>query len=84
MKPLLVLYWASMASTILLLIGSLFVDMNGAFPYLGHRFSAFLSILLFVVAIGSAVAVAVADGRRRLIACILIGILFFLALPAFL
>jgi hypothetical membrane protein len=78
------LFRASVASTALLLIGSLFVNLNGAFPYLGQRFSVILTLLLFAVGIGSAIALAIADKRRRVIACILIGILVVLAIPAFL
>jgi len=85
MKPLpVLLFRASLASTVLLLIGSLFVNLNGAFPYLGQRFSIILTLLLFAVGIVSAVAVAIADRRRRIIAFVLIGILVVLALPAFL
>lgn len=77
------LFRVALASTMLLLIGSLLIDSNGNFPNLGRTASLTLTLLLFAVGIASSVALLILETSRRIVAVLFLLILVLLAVPAF-
>jgi hypothetical protein len=78
------LLWCALVCTLLLLLGSVFISLNGTYPHLGRPVSLALTLFLFGIGGGCAVAIFVLDRSRRVVAMVLIAVLFVLALPLFL
>jgi glucose uptake protein GlcU len=72
----------ALASTTALVISSFFINLNGEFPYIGATASFMLSLMMFAVAIGSGLVIIVKDKARRLMALVLLALIFILLAPA--
>ncbi len=72
---------AALASMVFLVVGSLFIDLNGRYPYLGERVSAVITILLFTVGFVSSIGLFIADRARRVAASLIFVVLAVMAVP---
>ena len=65
-------FWTALVSTVLLLVGDFFRDLNGDYPKIGTTASFMLHASLSVVGLWSALVVAVTDQTRRKAAVVLL------------
>jgi hypothetical protein len=73
----------AVASTILLLIGSFFVNLNGAYPYLNRSLSLVLTTVLFIAGFGCSIGLFFLKPPRHILAGILLILLVAMILPLF-
>jgi hypothetical protein len=82
-KRSIILHRTALACTALLLVGSLVLDSNGRFPFMGETPSVIVTLSLFGLGTTSALGLLLFEKSRRVIALLVLAVLAALAFPAF-